>query len=510
MATAKVQRRSIELQSGISPSTRTQHGTNVPRPIPSTGSASGPHSRSQPTSILGGHVASASNPPQQPHGTDPNSPRSSGTSTLINAITTSTPPQHSMPPTRPMVRTSSTLRPLLRQSTIAAVAAASANNTPSLSPSPAATGATSPSSSGNSASTLSSRSDSIHYKRTKRMVSKIISLATIIVTLLGVFVYSLRSYYLAKWTAAKDFLEYCQDIQIEQRDPQCRSVVGKHLAPPPWSSVKYLVDGLKRRLAMPTPIPTSNETTTDNLRPQQSTWLTYALSTTTLTQIILGVLTSAVCIGFLCYCWQMLHLKKAPRQRQQDSDPRICHVRTEVPSHWASDPNRRIYLDEPLSTSTDAHHDDNNTNFDGDAASLRRRGVKLKSTLSGMDTTTSSVSDQETCEHVWRTTSSSHEICNKCRMEIFTGPINDVRFCESQDGWDTLKETLSHPEEEAKEAAHRWARRIKMIINREVEIGQDGNGDGSCAHVRAGVEGDGKRVDLELRDSRLGALGLLR
>ena len=53
------------------------------------------------------------------------------------------------------------------------------------------------------------KADSIHYQRTRHVLGKIFSLTTIVVTLLGVFIYSMRAYVLAKWTSAKDFWEYC-------------------------------------------------------------------------------------------------------------------------------------------------------------------------------------------------------------------------------------------------------------------------------------------------------------
>ena len=53
------------------------------------------------------------------------------------------------------------------------------------------------------------KADSIHYQRTRHLLGKVFSLTTIVVTLLGVFIYSMRAYVLAKWTSAKDFWEYC-------------------------------------------------------------------------------------------------------------------------------------------------------------------------------------------------------------------------------------------------------------------------------------------------------------
>ena len=58
------------------------------------------------------------------------------------------------------------------------------------------------------------KTDSIHYQRTRHVLGKIFSLMTIVVTLLGVFIYSMRAYVLAKWTSAKDFWEYCNSPSV--------------------------------------------------------------------------------------------------------------------------------------------------------------------------------------------------------------------------------------------------------------------------------------------------------
>ena len=63
------------------------------------------------------------------------------------------------------------------------------------------------------------KTDSIHYKRTRHVLGKIFSLTTIVVTLLGVFIYSMRAYVLAKWTSAKDFWEYCNAPNVSTHTP---------------------------------------------------------------------------------------------------------------------------------------------------------------------------------------------------------------------------------------------------------------------------------------------------
>ena len=58
------------------------------------------------------------------------------------------------------------------------------------------------------------KTDSIHYQRTRHLLGKVFSLTTIVVTLLGVFIYSMRAYVIAKWTSAKDFWEYCNSPSV--------------------------------------------------------------------------------------------------------------------------------------------------------------------------------------------------------------------------------------------------------------------------------------------------------
>ena len=73
-----------------------------------------------------------------------------------------------------------------------------------------------------------------------------LTIITVVIALVGL-PYMIYTFMLAKWTATKDYIEYCENNPI----PECRALQGKYLGPPPYMSDDFLSTPSKRFWALP-------------------------------------------------------------------------------------------------------------------------------------------------------------------------------------------------------------------------------------------------------------------
>ena len=82
----------------------------------------------------------------------------------------------------------------------------------------------------------------VHSPRDRRFARYTIWVATVlgsIFALLGL-IFVIRSDATQGWTAAKDFLEFCQSLAVNQTDSDCQNVKGKKLNAPPYGATRFI------------------------------------------------------------------------------------------------------------------------------------------------------------------------------------------------------------------------------------------------------------------------------
>ena len=86
------------------------------------------------------------------------------------------------------------------------------------------------------------------HKRESRFIFHSVWIATVLGALVALIalVFGFRSDLLQRWSAAKDFYEFCQDAIMNGTNESCQNVVGKQLDSPPLGANDYFVGVSKR------------------------------------------------------------------------------------------------------------------------------------------------------------------------------------------------------------------------------------------------------------------------